>query len=152
LAVIALALLALVRMTEASPATVFYVDTTLDEADDNTADNVCHPASSHCSLRAAVQQADQLSGVIILVPAFTYVLTDTVRGNLNVSSDMTIQGANANTTTIKGNPAGWTHRIMHVADGVTGDDDEKTLTAWSVQVSVDARRVNFNLNFPFPVE
>jgi hypothetical protein len=82
-AAIALVLHALSPTMQASPTTTFNVDTTLDEAVDNTADNLCHTASNHCSLRVAVQQVNQLS--------------------------------------IEGNPAGWTHRLVHVADGLRAE-------------------------------
>ena len=108
-------LLALAQTTRAGPATTFTVDTPVDESDDNLADNACHTVSNHCSLRAAVQQADQLSGVIIALPAGTYILTDTLNGDLNLNADMRIAGAGAATTIVQvRRPTG------------TGDDDFDT--------------------------
>jgi CSLREA domain-containing protein len=40
----------------------FVVDSTGDEPDNNLADNLCHTAADTCTLRAAIQQANAISG------------------------------------------------------------------------------------------
>ncbi|HSB90724.1 MAG TPA: CSLREA domain-containing protein, partial [Anaerolineales bacterium] len=40
----------------------FYVDTEVDEVDANPGDGICASASVHCSLRAAVMEANALPG------------------------------------------------------------------------------------------
>ena len=73
-----LALWAGVTLATAGWAEVlFYVDSTLDQVDDDTADGVCHTAAGTCTLRAAVMQANRTSGAgaIIVLAAGTYDLT-----------------------------------------------------------------------------
>ena len=108
----------MVPRTLASPSAVtFTVDSTLDLIDDNTADGVCTPGS--CSLRAAIMQANHLSGpgmTTIIVPAGTYTLTRPKSGAngedngdlnltapLNPDQSIVINGAGAASTIIDAN-------------------------------------------------
>jgi len=78
-----LALWAGVTLATAGWAEVlFYVDSTLDQVDDDTADGVCHTAAGTCTLRAAVMQANRTSGAgaIIVLAAGTYDLTRPAAG------------------------------------------------------------------------
>jgi CSLREA domain-containing protein len=57
-------------------AAVFTVDDTADAVDENSGDDLCQTATGHCSLRAAIQQANALVGThTINVPAGTYRLS-----------------------------------------------------------------------------
>jgi CSLREA domain-containing protein len=102
------------RTAQASPTITFAVNTTLDEVDDNPGNGVCHTATNHCSLRAAVMEANNGSGATIIVPAGTYTLTLSANGDLEMRKDITLIGAGPNLTIIQGNPAGWTDRILRI--------------------------------------
>jgi CSLREA domain-containing protein len=90
-----------------------------------TADNPAADCtgSNGCSLRQAVIKANSDSGDVIQLGAHTYDLTiaadiegsdDGTTGDLEIRSNMTIQGAGANLTVIRGvgNSGPWTDRII----------------------------------------
>ncbi len=55
--------------------TIYSVDSTTDLVDDNPGNGVCHAANGHCTLRAAVMEANRLAtGSVIELQAGTYVL------------------------------------------------------------------------------
>jgi hypothetical protein len=57
-------------------AATFTVNSTADAVDAHPGDGVCADASGHCTLRAAVMEANALSGPdTITLPAGTYTLT-----------------------------------------------------------------------------
>ncbi len=95
-----------------------------DAVDANTADGTCATAAGHCTLRAAIMQANALGGSnTITVPAGTYTLTLTgfgenaaATGDLDITSNITINGAGASTTIINGNG---TDRIFDISPGGT---------------------------------
>lgn len=111
-------------------AVTFSVNTTNDTPDANPGDGVCQDASGNCSLRAAVQEANALAGADqINIPIGTYLLTRNgagedacSTGDLDVTSEITIVGANAWTTIIDGNRL---DRIFHVT--ATGNLDLQQL-------------------------
>jgi CSLREA domain-containing protein len=84
----------LARLALAAPAiATFNVNSTLDEVDDNPGNGLCHSASNHCTLRAAVMEANFSSGAgaTIIVPSGVYTLTipasagdDASNGDLNL--------------------------------------------------------------------
>src|SRR5579859_1726464 len=86
----------LARLALAAPASAtFNVNSTLDEVDDNPGNGLCHSASNHCTLRAAVMEANFSSGAgaDIIVPRGIYTLTipasagdDASNGDLNLSA------------------------------------------------------------------
>jgi CSLREA domain-containing protein len=92
----------------------FDVNSVLDEVDDNPGNGSCHTASGHCSLRAAVMEANRVvdgsKQVTIELPAGTYFLTlAPTGGNGDESGDLdlpldakpiVISGAGAATTII----------------------------------------------------
>ena len=99
-------------------AASYTVNSTLDEIDDDLADGVCHSAGNHCTLRAAIMQANKMTSpeVTINLPSGTYTLTRPPvgmngddNGDLNITSTangspiISIIGAGADTTTIDGN-------------------------------------------------
>ncbi len=119
---------ALLCLLAATPTRVdaasFTVDTTIDDVDAAPGDGVCATASTACSLRAAVQEANALAGPdVVVVPAGTYVLTlvgagetSAATGDLNVTDDLDLQGAGAATTTLDGNG---TDRVLAIAATAT---------------------------------
>ncbi|MBU0648057.1 CSLREA domain-containing protein [Patescibacteria group bacterium] len=92
-------------------AATFVVDTTSDTADANPGNGTCADASANCSLRAAIEEANALAGVdIITLPAGTYLLTIS---HLSITSDITINGADEQTTIVDSNN---TNRVFEVSD------------------------------------
>jgi hypothetical protein len=103
----------------AEPALVtFNVNSTLDQIDADTGDGLCQSAPGSCTLRAAVMQANTISGqgTQIVLPAGTYTLTRPATGangpdtgDLNLTTPangnpvVTISGAGATTTIIDAN-------------------------------------------------
>ena len=91
----------------------FVVNSTVDAVDATPGDGVCATAGGVCTLRAAIQEANRLSGThVITIPAGTYTLTITGRGessaatgDLNIASgkNITINGAGAATTIVDAN-------------------------------------------------
>jgi CSLREA domain-containing protein len=93
-------------------------------ADDPSADCT---GSNGCSLRQAVITANGDIGDVIQLGAGTYDLTiqavgngdDGTSGDLEIQSDMTIQGAGATQTLIRGVGSPWSDRIIEVDDAST---------------------------------
>lgn len=82
----------------AAGAAVFEVGSTADQTDGNLGNGVCATAGGLCTLRAAVAEANALMGAdTINVPAGSYETSSV----LTVSSNLTINGAGARTTTVK---------------------------------------------------
>jgi len=103
------------NLTPYALQTTITVNTFEDRADALLGDGICSTANSNqeCSLRAAIQEANSMPGhQTIILPAGTYTLSlrdePNVRdrngstGDLNVSEDLTIQGAGADSTIIDG--------------------------------------------------
>jgi len=103
-------LLLMSLLTSNVQAATFSVNTDSDAADDDLLDGRCQIAiTGDCSLRAAIQQANALGGKdTILLPANRYVLQGTANedvnrgGDLDITEDLTITGAAADTTVIDG--------------------------------------------------
>ena len=103
-------------------AITYQVNTTADLADDGLGVSACHTSAGTCSLRAAIMKANQVDGTdIIHVPAGTYTLTippsgadGDDRGDLNITSGITIVGAGAGRTIIDGNAS---DRVFDVSVG-----------------------------------
>jgi hypothetical protein len=92
--------------------TPFLVDSILDEVDAQPGDGQCiSTPGGHCTLRAAVMEANALAGPdIIDLPAGIYAIAipgtgedETATGDLDLRSDLTLTGAAAATTIIDGN-------------------------------------------------
>jgi predicted outer membrane repeat protein len=118
---------ATLTVTAAGPGINLNVNTTDDRIDDDTSDGVCHTSANTCSLRAAIMQANRLTGplVRINVPAGVYTLTrpptgtdDESSGNLNISplffgaAAIVISGAGASSTIIDANQM---DNVIHIA-------------------------------------
>ncbi len=110
-----------------SRAASFTVTSTLDEEDANTADGICDSDPSipvRCTLRAAIQQANESAGWdIIMLAEGTYTLTragsgeDSARdGDLDIHADVTIFGAGADVTTIQSSLG---ESIFHIIPSVS---------------------------------
>jgi len=88
----------------------FTVNSTADAVDTNPGNGVCAGASGNCTLRAAIMEANALPGAdTITLPAGTYTLTipgigenAAATGDLDITADLTINGASAVTTIIDG--------------------------------------------------
>src|SRR5262245_1100760 len=91
-------------------AATFTVDTTDDAVDVAPGDGQCKTANDHCSLRAAIQEANALLGAdVIRLPAGTYVIsrqgTDEdhgATGDLDITSSLSITGDGSATTIVDG--------------------------------------------------
>jgi CSLREA domain-containing protein len=98
---------------QAGPAAlIFNVDSTADEPDATPGDGSCASTPSNlCTLRAAVQEANALSGAdTIILPAGSYTLTISGKGenlaatgDLDILESVTIQGAGTELTTLDAN-------------------------------------------------
>src|SRR4051812_16281478 len=114
----ALALLALSLSFCLHADVVFTVDTPADQVDTDTSDGLCRTSTNQCSLRAAIMQANRITGAgaTIVLSAGVYTLArpassndadDT--GDLNLAGPasggpaIAIIGAGAATTLIDGN-------------------------------------------------
>ena len=103
-------------------AATFVVDTTSDTVDATPGDGVAEDGSGDTSLRAAIQEANALAGDdIITLPAGTYTLSiagqleeASATGDLDVTSNLTINGANSSTTIVSANNL---DRVFHILSG-----------------------------------
>jgi hypothetical protein len=101
---------------------VFAVDGTADSVDANPGDGVCADSLGRCTPRAAMMEANALSGTdLITFPAGTYTLTLTgseedaaATGDLDVLDDLTINGTRQASTTID---AAGLDRVFQVLGG-----------------------------------
>ncbi len=148
-AILAAGLLALAKPAW---ATDFTVNSTADAVDATSGDGTCATAGGACTLRAAIQQANASAGPdTITVPAGTYTLSipndkdqfqsdipedQSAKGDLDIRSNMTINGAGADSTTVNG---GDLDRIFDLVafTGATADISGLTITNGNVQTSED---------------
>ena len=121
-------------VSSAVAAPSFTVTSTTDAPDANVGDGRCASTAKGggCTLRAAVQEADTVSGATVVVPAGRYVLSippaaahevagsaeaiDGAVGDLVIDSDTTVRGAGAHRTVIDG---GGLDRVFAI--GSSGD-------------------------------
>ncbi len=78
---------------------IYNVSSTLDQIDDDVTDGECHTAANTCTLRAAIMQANHLTGQIttrVKLPVGTYLMTRAAvgtngeaSGDLNFTSPLT---------------------------------------------------------------
>ena len=129
----------LATASTASAVVQFTVDSILDQVDDDTADGLCHTAANTCTLRAAVMQADVVSGAgaTIVLPAGTYTFTrpslganGPESGDLNLTAPavgdplISIVGAGRAATIIDANQL---DRVFDVAAGRSATLSDLTL-------------------------
>ena len=115
------------RMAHAS-TTAFTVDTPVDAVDIHPGDSACATAANHCSLRAAVMEANALGSppnlptffTINLKGGETYALTrigpdedSAVTGDLDIRVSMAIQVTSGDRAIIRGGSA-WNDRILDI--------------------------------------
>jgi CSLREA domain-containing protein len=104
---IALGLAVLIAPRPALAAT-FAVDTTDDGVDVAPGDGQCQTANGHCTLRAAIQEANALLGAdVVRLPAGNYLLARAgtgedhgATGDLDITSSISITGDGAATTIV----------------------------------------------------
>jgi len=112
--------------TQSAPLTLI-VDSTADAVDANPGDGICDDGSGNCTLRAAVMEANaSISADTITLPAGTYTISianstsdenGALEGDLDITDDLTINGAGAATTIIDG---GGIDRLLHINPCSTG--------------------------------
>ena len=106
---------------------IYNVNSTVDQIDDDVTDGECHTAANTCTLRAAIMQANHLTGQIttrIKLPAGTYLMTRAAvgtngeaSGDLNFTSPLTggqiisIEGTSAASSVIDANQI---DRVMNI--------------------------------------
>jgi CSLREA domain-containing protein len=104
-------------------AATFVVDATSDTLDANPGDGICADVvDGHCSLRAAIQESNALSGAdIVELPAgvFTVTLAGSgediaASGDLDITDDVTLIGIGTEATVIDG---GALDRVLDIPDG-----------------------------------
>ena len=101
----------------------FIVDSAADTVDASLGDGVCADGSGSCTLRAAILETNALTGAdIIDLPAGTYILNIVGRnedasfiGDLDITDDLTINGAAESTTLIDGNGI---DRALHIIGSI----------------------------------
>jgi CSLREA domain-containing protein len=106
------------------PLPVLNVTSTNDAVDANIGDGVCDDGTGNCTLRAAIQEANDCPGPdTINVPAGTYLLTiagtgeqAAATGDLDITDELTINGAGSATTIIDANAL---DRAFHIRNGVS---------------------------------
>jgi hypothetical protein len=87
---------------------IFGVNSTADEPDYYPGDSTCAGVSKNCNLRAAIMEANALSGAdSVMVPAGTYTLSIAgageevaATGDLDITGDLTITGAGIGVTIV----------------------------------------------------
>ena len=114
-------------ITQAASHT-FTVNNSLDAPDANPGNGICETASGNgiCTLRAAIQEANALAGAnTITLSAQTYTLTiqgfnedNSAQGDLDIKSNLTINGAGAGSTIIDGNSIIISDRVLDIHNGV----------------------------------
>ncbi len=106
-------------------AASFTVNSTADATDFTPGNGICETAIGNgiCTLRAAIQEANALPGAdTIVLPAGLYILTragasenSAATGDLDITSDLTLIGAGADSTMVDANGL---DRIFHIFTAV----------------------------------
>ena len=98
----------------------FAVNRTADTIDAKPGDGVCADSDNHCTLRAAIMEANALPGAdTVTLPAGTYTLSQVAgaaASELVITDDVTIEGAGAASTIID---ADGIDRVLEVLPGAT---------------------------------
>ena len=138
--VVVVVVLASLMVSNASLKTVtaagpFAVNTLSDTHDFNTGDGLCSDATSKCSLRAALEQANASGGTTTInLPAGTYNLSlgDLIAGT-QANTSITIHGAGSAITTIHQTQAGRTVIVVNrnIASNVIFALDNVTVSGGS---------------------
>lgn len=153
-------LLALATPAQAAP---FTVDSAADAVDATPGNGTCATSGGVCTLRAAIQEANALAGSdTITVPAGTYTLSisnnpgedfedNSARGDLDIRSDIAINGAGAGSTTVNGADL---DRVFDVVfnTGATAEISGLTVTNGNVQTSDDGGGITVGLGTTLDLE
>lgn len=115
----------------AAASTDLVVDSVIDAVDANPGDGICETADGECTLRAAIQESNALSGTDnIFIPSGIYTRTiggiggnDSV-GDLNIVDDVNIVGEGRNTTVIDANLL---DRVFHIGNMANANVSKITL-------------------------
>ena len=106
---------------QATAGNMYVVNSTADTPDADVGNPACADASGHCTLRAAIMQANFVTGLdTITLPSGVYLLTRpgnddaTVLGDLDIADDLTIQGAGSGVTIVDGNGAVTGDRVFQI--------------------------------------
>jgi CSLREA domain-containing protein len=107
-------------------AATFLVNSTADLPDADQGDGIAAACNGLCTLRAAIMQANYTGGSnTIILPAGVYTLTrpgdddNAVRGDLDITQPLTIQGAGSGVTIIDGNGAVTGDRVFQILSSAT---------------------------------
>lgn len=105
-------------------STTFAVNNVSDAPDANLGDGICRTSANTCTLRAAIQQANNLAGSdVISLPAGNYILTlpkttkqTAASGDLDITGDLVITGAGVDSTNIDGNGIDRLFNVLNSAE------------------------------------
>lgn len=120
-------------------AATFVVDSTADTSDAIPGNGVCADASGDCTLRAAVEEANQSDAPdAVTIPAGTYALTSP----LVVSRDLTLSGAGAAATRVHATTNAYLMEIGTVGVNVVVQDltvgrGDHTLEGYGIKIDND---------------
>ena len=128
------------RLEDRALLAAFVVDSPNDTSDADLSDGIAMDVSGHVTLRAAIQQANAVSGGdTITLPAGTYYLTQTgsgenagATGDLDILDGVTLTGAGADVTFINGISQ---DRVFDVATGVPVKLAKVTITGGTAGIS-----------------
>ena len=103
------------------------VNSTVDSVDASPGDGLCADANGECTLRAAIMEANTNVNVSnVDVPAGSFLLTipgsgenESARGDLDITSEMTIVGAGSDQTIIDGNDGVVNDHVINVRTGAS---------------------------------
>ena len=141
-------------------AATFVVDSIDDAVDASPGNGVCATSAGQCTLRAAVQESNQLGGAdIINIPAGIFALSitgtgqDDSAGDLNIVDDVIINGDAVNPTIIDANGidrvfqvegASATFSNLTIRNGNTTNDGGGILVDGSASLSVFSSTISGN--------
>lgn len=124
------ALLWLLALPAGAPdgGSIFTVNSLADATDATPGDGICETAGGNnsCTLRAAIQESNALSGTdTIVLPAGTYLLTipgmdenAAATGDLDITEAVVINGAGRDTTTVDGSDLDRVFHLLLPADEI----------------------------------
>jgi CSLREA domain-containing protein len=122
--------LILATTTSSHAAKTFTVNSTSDHSDTKPGDGVCLASNGKCTLRAAIQESNALSGRdVIKLPAGTYKLTNSA-GNLVITDSVGIDGVTASQAIIDGSSS----LRFQVGLVIGGDDISPTVNISGITV------------------
>ncbi len=134
LLLVAMALAVLLAALPAQATTTFTVNTTTDAPDATPGDGACSSAANECTLRAAIQEANALSGDDVIGFAPSVSGTITLGGtHLLINSNLKIEGPSADALSVSANNKS---RVFKV-EGGTVEIGGLTITGGAADVTAD---------------